>query len=67
MLLSRHRDDQIESAKQSGLLDQIRETITQELLDLRRGTRETIELEFELDSDEAEQRNLDGDYFRRLR
>ncbi|MCP3920954.1 MAG: hypothetical protein GY714_00055 [Desulfobacterales bacterium] len=60
-------DKQITEAKESGLSSKIVSAVYEELEKAGRGTRSTIEVEFEFDSHENVERNYEGDYYMRLR
>lgn len=61
------RTNQIQESEASGLASQIRREIVEELVRIGRGSRETIKVQFELDSHENVEANFGGNYFLRLR
>lgn len=58
---------QIEAAKKSGLCEQIKQAVIEELERVGRGTRDTMKVDFEFDSHENVEANFEGDYYLRLR
>lgn len=57
---------QIEEAAKTGLSDEVKNTVLEELEKVGRGCRGTIKVEFEFDSHENVERNYEGDYYKRL-
>lgn len=60
-------NSQIQEAGKSGLSDDIQRDILDELARVGRGNRETMNVQFEWDSDENVKTNFEGDYYLRLR
>lgn len=60
-------NSQIGTAEASGVTSQIKNDIVEELVRVGRGSRETIKINFEVDSHENVAANFEGDYFLRLR
>jgi hypothetical protein len=60
-------EQQIGESKQSGLVSQIKEAVFEEMENVGRGNRNTIEIEFDFDSHERVERAFNGNYFDRLR
>ena len=58
---------QIEQAKQSGLVERIKEEVFREMEKAGRGIPMEIRVDFEFDSHENVVENYEGDYFNRLR
>ena len=58
---------QIKEAEESGLCERIKDALVEELVNVGRGTRDSIKIDVEWDSDENVQANFEGDYFLRLR
>jgi hypothetical protein len=60
-------DDQEKASEQSGLTDQIKNSVLDELERVGRGKRSSLKVNFEIDTDENVQKKYDGDYYARLR
>jgi len=58
---------QVASAHESGLVSEIEGAALQALEGARRGTRSSLDVRFEYDSDENVQMDFAGDYYDRLR
>ena len=61
-----HETD-IKQAETSGLEARIKEAVFDELENVGRGNRQSVEVEFELDSHENVERGFEGNYYNRLR
>ncbi len=61
------KENDIDSCKRNGIVEQIKEFIFDELERYRKEKRENITVAFELDSNENVILNFEGDYFLRLR
>lgn len=59
-------DADIVKAAESGLESRIKDAVFEELENVGRGNRNTVEVEFEFDSHENVERNYEGDYYNRL-
>ena len=60
-------DNQISEATESGLAEEIKSLVFDELERVGRGSKEGIKVNFEFDSHENVIRNYEGDYYNRLR
>jgi len=58
---------QLEEAEESGLADEIRKTVFEELEGAGRGDRRSVQVDFEFDSHEHVEQEYGGDYYNRLR
>ncbi|MBK9219678.1 MAG: hypothetical protein RJA63_309 [Pseudomonadota bacterium] len=57
---------QIEEAETSGLADDIRSAVLEELESAGRGNRASVQIDFEFDSHEHVEQEYGGDYYNRL-
>ena len=60
------QDKDIQEAEMSGLEARIRDAVFNELDNVGRGDRSTVEVDFELDSHENVERSFEGNYYNRL-
>ena len=60
------QEKDIRQAESSGLEARIRDAVFNELENVGRGNRQSVEVEFELDSHENVERKFEGNYFNRL-
>lgn len=60
-------DKDIEACRRSGVVQDLIDSVYEELERAGRGKRGEITVDFEFDSDENVDRNFEGDYFLRLR
>lgn len=58
---------QVASAHESGLVSEIEDAALQALEDVGRGSKSSLDVRFELDSDENVQMDFAGNYYHRLR
>jgi hypothetical protein len=60
------QDKDIQEAEKSGLEARIKDAVFNELENVGRGERNTVEVEFEFDSHENVERQFEGNYYNRL-
>lgn len=60
-------DAQIPESEESGLTSRIKTSIREGLVDVGRGSRESLKIELHIDSHENVKANFGGDYYLRLR
>lgn len=61
------KDEDVQMCKENGVSSQLRQFVYDELERQGRGSKTSVAVEFEFDSDENVQSSFDGDYFLRMR